>query len=179
MTDLGASVFDCDDYVHELYRPAGAATSEVVRLFGDRLLDSRGAVDRKALADLVLGDPAARSKLEGVVHPLVRNGVEQWLAELGSDTIAVIEAALLVETGWWCRYRLLVVVWCSADQQLQRARARGIPDERARGLLAAQLPLEEKLELADVVIDNSGAREELDPEVGRAWSRIVSLCEER
>jgi dephospho-CoA kinase len=176
---LGAEVFDCDTWVHELYRPGGAGAMDVRYLFGDGVLRPDGAVDRTLLAGLVLADPAARKRLEGAIHPLVRNGVEEWLATLGPRAVAVIEAALLVETGSWRNYDLLAVVWCDPEQQLSRAVARGLPPERARGLIAAQMPISEKRDSAHVVIDNSGARDELDAEVRRAWSEIVSRCRRR
>ena len=175
---LGAEVFDCDDHVHDLYAPGGAGAMDVAYLFGDAVLDPEGGVDRALLAELVLGDPAARARLEGAIHPLVRSGVEEWLATLGPRTVAVVEAALLVETGSWRNYDLLTVVWCNADQQLERAVARGVPVDRARGLLATQMPMTEKRALAQIVIENSGARDELDAEVERAWREILSLCKQ-
>lgn len=175
---LGAEVFDCDDHVHDLYAPGGAGAMDVAYLFGDAVLDPEGGVDRALLAELVLGDPAARARLEGAIHPLVRSGVEEWLATLGPRTVAVVEAALLVETGSWRNYDLLTVVWCNADQQLERAVARGVPVDRARGLLATQMSMTEKRALAQVVIENSGARDELDAEVERAWREILSLCKQ-
>jgi dephospho-CoA kinase len=176
---LGAETFDCDSYVHELYRPGHPGARDVSYLFGERVLDPDGGVDRARLAELVLGDPSARTRLEGAIHPLVRNGVERWLGTLGPCAVAVVEAALLVETGSWRNYDLLAVVWCDSGQQLHRAVARGVPEDRARGLLAAQKPIVEKRELADVVIDNSGARDELDAEVQRAWSEILTRCKRR
>ena len=176
---FGAEVFDCDSYVHELYRPGGAGALDVGYLFGDRVLNPDGGVHRARLAELVLGDPAARTRLEGAIHPLVRDGVEGWLATLGPRAVAVVEAALLVETGSWRNYDLLAVVWCDPEQQAHRAVARGVPKDRAQGLLAAQMPMAEKRELAQVVIDNSGTRDRLDAEVQRAWSEIVTLCKQR
>ena len=173
---LGAEVFDCDAHVHEIYRPGGAGARDVAFLFGDAVLDADGGVDRGVLAELVVADAAARARLEGAIHPLVRTGVEAWLTTLGPGAIAVVEAALLVETGGWRSYDLLAVVWCRAEQQLERALARGVPADRARGLLAAQTPLDEKREMAQVVIDNSGAREALEAEVQRAWGEILARC---
>jgi dephospho-CoA kinase len=173
---LGAEIFDCDAYVHELYRPGGAGAMDVDYLFGETVLSPDGGVDRTRLAGLVLADPAARSRLEGAIHPLVRSGVEAWLGTLGPQAVAVVEAALLVETGSWRAYDLLAVVWCEADQQLERAVARGVPVDRARGLLAAQMPMTDKRELAQVVIDNSGTRKELESEVQRAWGEILEFC---
>lgn len=176
---LGAEVFDCDRHVHELYRPGGAGARDVAYLFGDRCLTPDGGIDRDALAEIVLGDPAARRRLEGAIHPLVRDGVESWLTTLGPRSVAVVEAALLVETGSWRGYDLLVVVWCEPVQQLERAVARGVSIERARRLLAAQLPLADKRELAQVVIDNSHALGDLEPEVERAWKEILGRCRSR
>jgi dephospho-CoA kinase len=176
---LGAEVFDCDRYVHELYRPGGAGAKDVAYLFGGGVLDGSGAVDRDALAAAVLGDPGKRTRLEGAIHPLVRDGVGRWLRTLGPRSVAVVEAALLVETGSWRSYDLLAVVWCTPEQQLERAVARGVPEARARELLDAQTPLFEKRELARIVIDNSGPRDELDAEVQRAWSEILSRCSQR
>ena len=179
MERLGAEVFDCDGYVHRLYRPGAAGARDVAFLFGDDLLGADGAVDRDRLAARVIDDPAARARLEGAVHPLVRDGVERWLGRLGPRSVAVIEAALLVETGSYRRYDLLAVVWCEPAQQLDRALARGVSPERARGLLAAQQPLARKRELADVVIDNSGPPEALEAEVQRAWNLICDRCRSR
>jgi len=176
---LGAEIFDCDAYVHELYAPGGAGAVDVGYLFGESVLDGEGGVDRDALAAVVLPDPSKRARLEGAIHPLVRNGVERWLDTLGPRSIAVVEAALLVETGSWRNYDLLVVVWCSPEQQLERAVARGVPAERASKLLDAQMPLGEKVELAQIVIDNSGSQDALDAEVQRAWSEIRSRCTRR
>ena len=173
---LGAEIFDCDAWVHELYRPGGAGARDVAYLFGDRVLDAEGGVDRDALAAVVLPNAAARSRLEGAIHPLVRHGIEEWLKTLGPRSIAVVEAALLVETGSWRDYDLLAVVWCDEDQQLQRAVGRGVDENRARGLLAAQMSLDDKRELAQVIIDNSGTRDELDIEIQRAWRELVTMC---
>jgi len=176
---LGAEVFDCDSYVHELYRPGNPGALDVGYLFGDRVLDPNGGVDRARLAELVLGDPAARTRLEGAIHPLVRDGVEGWLATLGPHATAVVEAALLVETGSWRNYDLLAVVWCDPELQLHRAVARGVPEDQARGLIATQMPMREKRELAQVLIDNSGPQGALEAEVQRAWGEIVTLCKRR
>jgi dephospho-CoA kinase len=176
---LGAEVFDCDAYVHELYLPGAAGARDVGYLFGSDVLDADGGVDRAGLARVVLSDPEKRKRLEGAIHPLVRDGVDRWLDTLAPSAIAVIEAALLVETGSWRRYDLLAVVWCPPDQQLDRAAARGVPAERARGLIAAQAPLEEKRGLAQIVIDNSGPPDALEPEVQRAWNEILAACRAR
>jgi dephospho-CoA kinase len=179
----GIPVFDCDDYVHELYRTGADGTEAVMRLFGGGVLSSDGSVDREALARRVVSDSAALESLEAVVHPLVRRGVEQWLDELASlpepPPVAVVEATLLVETGSYRDYDVVMVVWCTEEQQLERAVARGLDIGRALDFLAAQLEMEAKRAVADVVVDNSGRPDDLDHEVDRAWQDVIALCNTR
>jgi dephospho-CoA kinase len=175
----GVPVFDADDAVHELYRGGGEGAAAVVELFGQEVLDATGNVDREALAARVLGDGRARLRLEAAIHPLVRHLVAEWLESLQDDPVAVVEAALLVETGSYRDYDVLMVVWCRQDQQLDRAVTRGLPAERASGLIEAQLPLDEKKEVADVVVDNRGDLTDLAREVDRAWTEVLQLCADR
>ena len=172
----GVPVFDADAAVHELYRAGGEGAAAVVELFGQEVLDARGDVDREALAARVLGDGRARMRLETAIHPLVRHLVTEWLESLHDEPVAVVEAALLVETGSYRDYDVLMVVWCRQDQQLDRAIVRGLPAERARGLIDAQLPLDEKNEVADVVVDNRGDLDDLEHEVEQAWTTVLKLC---
>lgn len=176
----GVPVFDADREVHRLYEPGRPGAAAVAELFGRGMLDGTGAVDRPALASRVLGDGEALEQLNRAIHPLVREAVERWVTELSRapepPPTAVVEAALLVETGGARSYDVLVVVGCRPDQQLERALARGMDDRRARGLLAAQMPIDVKLAVADVVIDNSRGEPELAAEVERAWREVEGLC---
>ena len=172
----GVPVFDADVAVHELYRPGCEGARVVTELFGPPILDEEGGVDRRELAERVLSDSEARSRLETVIHPMVRRRVATWLGSIGNEPIAVVEAALLVETGSYRDDDVLLVVWCEPEQQFERALARGVPRDRARGLLAAQTPLDQKRRLADVVVDNSGNLEDLEDEVKRAYSEIQRYC---
>ncbi len=171
----GVPVLDADRVVHELYRPGAAGAAEVGRLFGPEALDPDGGVDREALAALVAADAGERRRLEEAVHPLVRGRVAAWLAARPQGP-AVVEAALLVETGSWRDYDVVAVVWCRPEQQLERAVGRGMPADRARALLAAQKPIDHKRDLAQVVVDNSGPPEALASEVDRAWREVLVRC---
>jgi dephospho-CoA kinase len=104
--------------------------------------------------------------------------IESWAHSLDAP-VAVVEAALLAETGSWRAYHVLMVVWCEPAQQIERALTRGIPEERAKGLVAAQLPIDEKIQIADVVVDNRGSVDVLIAEVDRAWSDVLRICGER
>lgn len=174
----GAAVIDADRVVHELYRPGAEGARAVAELFGAEVLAADGSVDRHLLGDRVLADRKARDDLEAIIHPLVRQRIAAWVAELAAGTAppqaAVVEAALLVETGSYRGYDLLVVVWCRPEQQLERAMARGMSEARARQLLAAQMPLDDKRRMAQLVIDNSGDRDHLEEELDRCWNHIVN-----
>jgi dephospho-CoA kinase len=172
-------VLDADAVVHELYRPGGEGAAAVTRIFGAAVLDATGGVDRGILGGRVLRDRDLRLALEHTIHPLVRQEIARWIESLGPVPVAVVEAALLVETGSYRAYDVLMVAYCTGDQQLDRALARGIAEERARALMKAQRPLDEKRDLADVVIDNCGPREDLQKEVERAWSEVTHLCREK
>jgi dephospho-CoA kinase len=175
----GVPVFDADEAVHDLYEPGRAGSKAVADLFGAAVLDAEGGVSRSVLSERVLGNETARLRLEEAIHPLVRGAVGEWLESVEDRPFAVVEAALLAETGYYSEYDILMVVWCDPHQQLERATARGVPTNRARGLINAQLPLSEKKELADVLVDNRGNLEELAAEVYRAWSEVHRLCANR
>ena len=172
----GIPVFDVDTVVHGLYEPGQAGAVAIKNLFGDAVLDAEGGVVRAALSEFVLGNTSARLRLESAIHPLVRDAVSEWLNSICDRPVAVVEATLLVETGSNRDYDVLMVVWCEQHQQLQRALARGMPAERARGFIKAQLPMAEKKALADVLVDNRGDLEDLGNEVDRAWSQVHRLC---
>ena len=175
----GIPVFDADAVVHQLYEPGQPGAAAVARLFGNAALDAEGGVSRATLSEMILGNTSARLRLESAIHPLVRAAVLEWLESIDDRPVAVVEAALLAETGYYSEYDVLMVVWCDQHQQLQRALARGVPAERARGLINAQLPMAEKKQIADILVDNRGDLEDLSIEVDRAWSQVHRLCAER
>lgn len=172
----GVPVLDADAVVHGLYEPGGEGVALVADLFGDGVLKPDQSVDRKALAARVLGDAEALESLNRAIHPVVRDEIGRWL-HATEQPIAVVEAALLVETGSWKTYDLLMVVSCTHQQQLERAFKRGVGPLRARALLGAQAPIDKKAALADVVVDNSGTPERLERELDRAWAEVVERCQ--
>ncbi|MCU0232555.1 MAG: dephospho-CoA kinase [Thermoanaerobaculales bacterium] len=179
LAERGLPVLDADTVVHDLYRPGAAGTKAVAEIFGPGVLDGHGGVDRSALGGRVLRDPELRLALEQAIHPLVREEIARWLRSLGEVPLAVVEAALLVETGSYRAYDVLVVVACDRSQQLERAVSRGMTEERALALMDAQTALEKKRELADVVVDTSGEPASLEPELTRAWTEVEKLCAAR
>lgn len=171
----GVPVLDADTVVHGLYDSGKDGAALVADLFGDGVLKPDQSVDRKALAARVLGDSEALDRLNQAIHPVVRDEIDRWLESV-DQPIAVVEAALLVETGSWKTYDLLMVVSCTPQQQLERAYHRGVSPLRARALLGAQAPIDRKTVLADVVVDNSRDLEHLEGEVELAWAKVVERC---
>jgi dephospho-CoA kinase len=173
---FGAAVCDADEIVGELYRPGGAGAGAVERLFGRAVLAEDGGVDRERLAAVALPDPQARRRLEAAVHPLVRAAVAAWLqglARAGPPRVAVVEAALLVETGTFADYDRLVVVAAPEATRLARAIAKGWPEARFRRVAAAQAADEAREAVADYVVRNDGGLPALAVAAGLLWALLV------
>jgi len=175
----GVPVLDADGVVHRLYGAGEAGAAIVEDLFGPSLLAPDGAVDRAALAARVLNDVDDRRRLELAIHPVVREAVHSWLSSVGESPVTVVEAALLVETGSWREYDVLLVVWCHREQQLERAVARGMSPDRAVQLLAAQATFEKRRAVMDVDVDNSGSPDLLEHNIDVAWRKVRDLCRAR
>lgn len=175
--EVGLPVIDADLLAREVVARNSEGLATVVAELGPSVLTPDGELDRKAVAALVFADPTARAKLNAILHPRISNETAKRamaLAQAG-EPLACYEAALLVENGMADAFRPLVVVWVPPDVQLARAMARdGSTEAEARGRLAAQTSLEEKLKAADVRIDNSGTLEEAR---NRADSALREVCE--
>ena len=161
----GLSTLDLDRVTHEALAAGGAAHDEVVAAFGHGILDPSGQIDRKILGRTVFGDAGARARLNAIVHPKVRDAESRWAAEVErrGARVSVTDAALLVESGVHLRFDRLIVVHCSADEQIRRLMARdGIDVTAARLRIDAQMPLEEKRLFGHVEIDTSGGLSDTD-----------------
>jgi len=161
----GLDTLDLDEVAREVTAPGGAAYREVVEAFGPPILEKGGAIDRKALAAIVFADPAARARLNAIVHPRIRAEEERRLSVRGrrADGVTVTDAALLVESGIHLRFDRLVVVHCEPEQQLRRLVARdGIDEKAAEARIAAQMPVREKRRFAHLEVDATGTLEETD-----------------
>lgn len=161
--EVGLPVIDADLLAREVVAKGSEGLGAVARELGPSVLTAEGELDRKAVAALVFSDAGARTTLNAIVHPRISNETAKRamaLAQKG-EPLACYEAALLVENGMADAFRPLLVVWVPLDVQLARAMARdGSTEAEARGRLAAQTSLEEKLKAADIRIDNSGTLEE-------------------
>jgi dephospho-CoA kinase len=174
---LGATVVDTDAIAHELTQAGGAAMPQVRTLFGEGYVDARGAMDRAKMRALAFQDPAARKKLEQLLHPLIRAESERRIAA-ASGPYVIHVVPLLVESGdYRQRVARVLVVDCPENAQFDRVRQRSrLPDEEIRRIIRSQASREERLAAADDVIDNSGLLAALHKQVRVLHARYLELA---
>lgn len=176
LRERGIPVIDADQVAREVVDPGRPALEGIVARFGPEVLAPDGTLDRAAMRRRITVDADAKRALEAITHPeILRIIVErlQALAEEGWPA-AVVEAALMVETGSYRNYPVLVVVTCDPELQVRRVMARdGVTDADARAIIATQLPLAEKERVATHTIRNDGTIEELEARVAAVWSAIT------
>ena len=164
LAGMGCLLVHADELGHAVLAPGGEAYEGVVQEFGREILDSDGAIDRRVLAARAFADPTRLACLNALVHPAVFQREDALLAGFGEshpDGIAVVEAAILIETGSYSRFHKLILVTCTEEQQVERALRRdGALESDIRARISRQMPLAEKRKYADFVIDTSGDKED-------------------
>jgi dephospho-CoA kinase len=157
--ELGCHVLDADKTAREVVEPGSYGLTRIVENFGYEVLTPFGELDRKRLGSIVFDDKNKRELLNRIVHPLVIKAQDRWMREreeIDPDGIAVIDAALMIESGGYRRFDKLIVVWCEAAIQLQRLMLRdNLTREEAQKRIDSQMPQEEKKRFADHLIDTS------------------------
>lgn len=175
LRDMGFYVLDADSLSHKLMEPGQPAYDEILQKFGADLTAAGQPIDRNKLAAIVFADPLKLAALNAILHPRVEQMIarqfETW-EHSGVRDAAFVEAALLVEAGMTKKLDGLVVAWCEPEQQLERLRARGMSEIEAKRRIAAQLPLNEKLQHATDSINCSGTIEETRVQVQALASKI-------
>lgn len=172
----GAQVLDADKVGHEVYRPGTEGWRRVVEAFGPQVLDAEGRIDRRRLGSLVFRDPSALARLNAIVHPLMYRRMEECLRQMREEgvRVAVLEAAILLEAGWRPLVDEVWVVTAPEEAAVERAvRRTGLDPDSIRARIRAQMPQEERVRRADVVIDNSGDLERLQAQVRALWEERV------
>ena len=180
LRDLGAAVVDADALAREVVEPGQPALDEIVSRFGGGVLAPDGRLDRARLATIVFGDPEARQALNAITHPRIAQlAAERGLALAAAGArLIFFEAALLVENGLHRGLAALVVVSVPPEIQLARLIARdGLSEEEAWRRISAQLPLAEKVKVADHVIDNSGSLTQTRTQVEWVHARLTEELE--
>lgn len=176
---LGCHLLKADEMGHQVLEPGGAAYAGVVEAFGREILDEQGRIVRRSLGRLVFGHPERLELLNSLVHPAVIAREEEWMRGIEAADpagIAVVEAAILIETGSHRRFQKLVLAVCEREQQIERAMKRdGLSREEVLHRLERQMPLEEKRNFADYVIDTSGAKAATLDQVRRLYEELRRL----
>ena len=173
---LSIPVLDADQASRTILEPGKPAYEKVVEAFGSDILDGSDQIQRRVLRSLILQDPKAKEILERITHPAIRGEIATRLLEIAEEghSYAVVEAALLVETGSYKQYHELIVVTCDASTQLRRVMIRDQQTaEEAQRIIDAQLPMEAKVAVASVVIHNNGTIRELQQNTVEAWMKLM------
>ena len=178
LADAGVHTIDADAVTRALQQPGQPVYAAIVAAFGPGVVAADGSLDRRALGAIVFADAAAMKRLEGIVHPAVRQTILAWIASLppgtqSTPTIAVIDAIKLIESGWPAHCDAVWVVTAPRAVQIQRLmETRGLTEAEAILRIDAQAPAHEKVAHADVVFDNAGTLEALQHQVRDQLGRI-------
>jgi dephospho-CoA kinase len=179
LEELGCALLRADDLGHEVLLPGGEAYEPVVEAFGRGILDEQGLIVRRRLAALVFDNQERLRLLNSFVHPAVIAREEEWMRrveEASPEAIAVVEAAILIETGSYKRFQKIVLTVCEREQQIERSMKRdGLSREEVLARLSRQMPLEEKRRYADYVVDTSGEKSRTLEQVKALYEQLRSL----
>lgn len=173
---LGAELIDADAISRASTAPGGSAIAALRASFGAEYVAADGAMDRDRMRALVFSDPAAKARLEAIVHPLVRAEIDRRVSCVAAGSVAVLDLPLLAESAAWReRCDQVWVVDCTPATQVRRVMARnGWGRAQVEAVLAAQASREQRLAIADCVIHNDGiSLEELEAQVGRQWRGLL------
>lgn len=181
LRERGCAIIEADLLAHEYLEPKNPVSQEVIREFGARILDANGKIDRAKLGELVFGHIEKIERLNAIIHPHVLKEIARRMRELkrtDETDIAVVVAALHIETGFYKTFDRLAVAWCRPEQQLERLMNRGFTSQQAERRIASQMPMEEKRRLADDQIDCSGTLQETTCQVDEALARWKQIAQQ-
>ncbi|MEU1280568.1 dephospho-CoA kinase [Streptomyces sp. NPDC005805] len=174
LVSYGAVLVDADRIAREVVEPGTPGLAAIVETFGPGVLTPEGTLDRPRLGSIVFEDPEKRAALNAIVHPLVGARSQELQAAAAPDSVVVHDVPLLTENGLAGLYDVVVVVDAAPETQLDRLMTlRGMSETEARARMAAQANREERLAIADHVIDNDGPLAELEPQVRKVWEELV------
>jgi dephospho-CoA kinase len=171
----GAIVIDADELAREVVERGTDGLAEVVEAFGAGVLADDGSLDRPALGARVFGDDEARARLEAIIHPRVRDRAAELEAGAGPHDVVVHDIPLLVETGQADRFDGVIVVDVPEEVQVERlVGMRGIGADEARARIAAQASRQQRADVADWIIDNTGSLDNLEAAVSKVWDELAA-----
>jgi dephospho-CoA kinase len=181
LRELGAFVLDADRTAREVVEPETRGWQLIVDNFGEDVLQSDNTINRAKLGAIVFADEGRRQLLNSIVHPLVIEAQNEWLSLIENESpgaIAVIDAALMIESGGYGRFAKLIVVWCEPETQVKRLMTRsGLSREEALQRINAQMPQEEKKRFADFLIDTTEGFEAARRQTAEVFEQLRLLVE--
>lgn len=174
---LGARIVDADLVAREVVRPGTRAHGEIVEAFGPGVLLENGEIDRKTLGSIVFSDPVKLQRLNAITHPAIRERIRELVSGIERDdpeALIVVDAALLIEGGLYREMSRVIVVYADERNRIERLVKRdGLTPEEAKKRIACQMPLKEKREYADYVIDNNGEAKETLEKVREVYRELA------
>ena len=174
--ECGVTVIDSDEISHQLTQLGGGAIAAIRAAFGDGYIDASGALDRQKMRQLVFSDPAAKQRLEGILHPLIRAQMLAQSEAARSSPYLLLVVPLLFEAGYHKLVQRTLIVDCAEATQVARAMRRsGLDEQGVRAIMAQQFSRAERLERADDVIQNDGDLQSLRQQVEWSHQRYLSL----
>ncbi|HEX9928583.1 MAG TPA: dephospho-CoA kinase [Pyrinomonadaceae bacterium] len=178
--ELGCFVLDADRTAREVVSPGTIGWRQIVENFGEAVLASDGQINRAKLGAIVFADEEKRLLLNSIVHPLVFDRQNEWLAQIEAENpqaIAIIDAALMIESGGYKRFDKIIVVWCQPEIQIERLMKRNnFSRAEAEQRIAAQMPQEEKKRYADFLIDTSDDFDEARRQTEAVFKKLAALA---
>ncbi|WP_129309709.1 dephospho-CoA kinase [Streptomyces sp. L2] len=179
LVEHGAVLIDADRIAREVVAPGTPGLAAVVEAFGTDVLTADGSLDRPRLGSIVFADPGRLAVLNSIVHPLVGARSGELESAAAEDAVVVHDVPLLTENGLAPLYDVVVVVDASPETQLDRlVRLRGMTEDDARARMAAQATREQRLRIADIVIDNDVPLDALHKRVGEVWDDLTRRARE-
>ncbi len=172
----GAYIIDIDVIAHSVERPGSMAWNSIVQCFGREILNEDSMINREALGGIVFRDNAKLKELNAIVHPVIFDEWQRRINDIGStdeEAVVLSDIPLLIEVGWHKAVDIVILVYTSPDVQEKRMMERnGYSHEEARARLESQMPIDEKIPFADVVINNEGTLEETETIVDGIWNKL-------
>lgn len=182
LRELGAEVIDADQASRKVVEKGTPGLASVVEEFGTEVLAADGTLDRKKLGAIVFADEKKRLKLNSIIHPLVIELQDEWLRSVekkNKDAIAVVDAALMIESGGYKRFDKLIVVYCEPAIQLARLTARdNLSQNEAKRRIDAQMPQDEKRKFANYVVDTSNGFEDTKRQTREIFASLKEALED-
>jgi dephospho-CoA kinase len=179
LSELGCEVIDADTIAHLAVEPGRPAYQDIINHFGDEILNEDGVINRAALGAIIFANKTAREKLNAIVHPRVYEAQAEWFEEVARRNpaaIAVVDAALMIETGSYLRFDKVIVVYCDPELQFQRLMERnGFSRDQAQARISTQMPSQEKLGYADYSIDTSNGFEDTRRQAEKIYADLRAL----